>query len=745
MDLFDLQASISISIQNAIDSLIRLGEEASEVANRIERGIGGNNEAHIDTDEAQENVEDLTDDVEDQEKAVDDLEDKHSKLGGVLGGVGKGMLALGGFVVGLTGGFLALGESTQEYREDMGKLETAFKNAGHTTETAKQTYSDFFAVLGEEDRSVEAVNHLAELTSNTQELSQWSDICAGVVGRFGDSLPIESLTESANETAKVGKVTGAFADALNWAGLSEDEFNQKLAECNSETERATLITSVLHDTYKESADIYKEVNGSIMDSRTAQQRLTDTIAEFGKVAEPILTTIKDLTADLLNQMLPFVQLIGEGLTDAIGGDNNGLSKIAEGLDGLLENILNKAMNFIPQLAEVVSELIPMLITTILDNLPRLIQVILEAITTIIDMIANSLPDILIKISEMLPEIILSILDYIPALITALTQVIIGIVDALPTIIENLISALPSIIEAIINVLLGSIDILLDACIKLLMAIIDAIPVIIDAIIENLPKIITTIIDGLIQAIPKLLDGAIKFLLAIIDAIPVLVDAIIGDLPRIIDTIIDGLLEAQPQLIQASIDLFMGIVKAIPKIISSLIKSLDKITGTIFDTLKEIDLLEIGKDIIKGLINGLVEGAKGIWKAIKGIGKDIVDGFKDFFDINSPSRVIKNEIGYNIGDAVGVGAIESIPSIKKNIDQVSDSVYEQFDTNINPTNDVSYSGETTNNNALIEKLDSIENALKSLKIYLNNDVLVGEIAHAMDYQLGTITTSKERGN
>ena len=745
MDLFDLQASISISIQNAIDNLIRLGEEATEVANRIERGIGGNNEAHLDTDEAQENVEDLTDDVEDQEKAVDDLEDKHSKLGGVLGGVGKGMLALGGFVVGLTGGFLALGQSTQEYREDMGKLEVAFKNAGHTTETAKQTYSDFYAVLGEEDRSVEAVNHLAELTSSTEELSQWSDICAGVVGRFGDSLPIESLTESANETAKVGKVTGAFADALNWAGLSEDEFNQKLAECNSETERATLITSVLHDTYKESAEIYKEVNGSIMDSRTAQQRLTDTIAEFGKVAEPILTTIKGLTADLLNQMLPFVQLIGEGLTDAIGGDNNGLSKIADGLDGLLETILNKAMTFIPQLAEVVSQLIPMLATTILDNLPRLVQVLLSVVESLVSMLATAIPEILTKISEILPELIMSLLDYLPSLILSLTQLIIGIVDALPSIISNLIGAIPSIIDAIINVLLGSIDIMLDAYIKLLMAIIEAIPEIIDAIIVNLPKIINSIIDGLLQAIPQLLDGAIKFLLAIIDAIPVIVDALIGDLPKIIDSIIEGLLDAHPQLIEASVDLFMGIVKAIPKIIGSLIKSLDKITGTIFDTLKEIDLLEIGKDIIQGLIDGLVEGAKGVWKAVKGIGKDIVDGFKNFFDINSPSRVIKNEIGYNIGDAVGVGATESIPSIRKNIDKVSDSVYEQFDTNLNPTNEVSYNGETTNNNALIDKLDSIESALKSLKIYLNNDVLVGEIAPAMDYQLGTITSSRERGN
>lgn len=45
--------------------------------------------------------------------------------------------------------------------------------------------------------------------------------CRGVSGTFGDALPIEGLIESANETAKVGKVTGVLADALNWAGISE--------------------------------------------------------------------------------------------------------------------------------------------------------------------------------------------------------------------------------------------------------------------------------------------------------------------------------------------------------------------------------------------------------------------------------------------------------------------------------------------------------------------------------------------
>lgn len=79
----------------------------------------------------------------------------------------------------------------------MAKLDTAFTEAGHSTETAQQAYDSFYRILGESDRSVEAINHLAELTKNEQELSQWSTIAAGVTAKFGDSLPIEGLTEAA--------------------------------------------------------------------------------------------------------------------------------------------------------------------------------------------------------------------------------------------------------------------------------------------------------------------------------------------------------------------------------------------------------------------------------------------------------------------------------------------------------------------------------------------------------------------
>ena len=152
------------------------------------------------------------DELDDAADKTDKASGKLEKVGSVLKGLavtaGAAVATAGAALTGLTKSFLNLAESTREYREDQAKLDAAFITAGFTAEQASEAYTGFYAILGEEDRSVEAVNHLAKLCSTEEELAQWTDIAAGVWATFGDSLPIEGLTEAANETAKTGQLTG---------------------------------------------------------------------------------------------------------------------------------------------------------------------------------------------------------------------------------------------------------------------------------------------------------------------------------------------------------------------------------------------------------------------------------------------------------------------------------------------------------------------------------------------------------
>lgn len=212
----------------------------------------------------------------------------------------KGLKVLAAAATATVAALTAASEATREYRTNMAKLDVAFTDNGHSAAEAQEAYQELVGVLGESDQAVETANHLAKLTDNARDLATWTgDILPGVFATFGDSLPIEGLTEAANETAKVGQVTGPLADALNWAGVSEDKFNESLAACSDEQARQALITGTLSGLYKSAAAQYKRTNAEVIRANKANDAWTASLAKSGKVMEPIVTDVKELGVELL--------------------------------------------------------------------------------------------------------------------------------------------------------------------------------------------------------------------------------------------------------------------------------------------------------------------------------------------------------------------------------------------------------------------------------------------------------------
>lgn len=669
--------------------------------------------------ELQSKINSLNSDLEKNKNKLDDAAGASKKAAGGfegLKGAGAGVAGvLGGIAaacVGAITGFLGLAESTREYREDQAKLQTAFETNGFTAETATKAYQDMFAVIGESDRSVEAVNHLAKLTDSEEELAKWSDITAGVVGTFGDSLPIEGLTEAANETAKVSKVTGPLADAINWAttenkdwdaalssnkdalaafqqataegATAEDAFNAALAACNSEQERASLITNALNSIYGDAAAKYKEVNKDVMDAQRAQAGLTDATAKLGAIAEPIMTTLKILATDLLTAITPFVSLIGDGLTKALSGADGAAESLANGLSGIVSVLVEKVTTILPAVAEVFSQLVPTLVTALVNQLPLVLTTLLDIITQVINTLAATLPTIITAVVAIIPQLVIALVSAVPQLLQAAVTLLMAIVQALPTIINALVTALPTVVQTIVDVLIQSIPILIDGAIQLLMAIVDAIPQIIPPIIAALPQIINTIVNGLITALPQVLNGAIQLLMAIIKAIPTIVSALSGALPQIITAIVGTLASNFPQILKAGIDLLIGIVKAIPQIITELAANLPQIIDAIVNGLSDgiSAIADVGKDLIRGLWEGISDMAGWIADKISGFGESVLGSLKSFFGIASPSKVMADVIGKNLALGIGTGFEKSIGGVNKEIQNAMQ--FDDASVNVNAT-------------------------------------------------------------
>lgn len=267
-------------------------------------------------------------------QAIQDNADSISNAGSKVSGAGT---AISGGVIGAATALTGLASSQEDAIRQSGQLETAWISAGGTAEQASSTYAMFYRVLGDSDTATEASQNLARLTTNEQELQQWTDIAAGAYATFGDALPLEGLAEAAQETAHTGTVTGGLADALNWSTASaeqwsaalaghssaqaafnqaiadgqtkEDAFNAALAACGSEQERSQLITETLTGLYADAGRQYQETNKDLLASRDAQNEMSSSMQRLGEAAMPVQTAVTEIGASLLNQLAPALETV----------------------------------------------------------------------------------------------------------------------------------------------------------------------------------------------------------------------------------------------------------------------------------------------------------------------------------------------------------------------------------------------------------------------------------------------------
>lgn len=313
-----------------------LGAQYLEAKSKVDRLSKEYVETARATGETSDETKDLSQKLQEAQAECKSYADQLEELGDAFGGANEGSKSLGDSIAGavLKGNLMTAGasalwdgvkkvasaiwnmdEATEEYRIAQGKLNTAFEAAGYSTDVAAESYRAFYSILGDTDTATEASQLLAQLSVNEEDFATWADIAAGVYGTFGDSLPIEGLIEAANETAKVGQVTGVLADALNWVGISEDDFNQKLAQCATTEERTALITDTLAGKYQDATKIFKENNAVLIQARENQARLQDAQAKLGSETSRLKTALGSALAPAMEKIYAWCEKLTGGMAD----------------------------------------------------------------------------------------------------------------------------------------------------------------------------------------------------------------------------------------------------------------------------------------------------------------------------------------------------------------------------------------------------------------------------------------------
>lgn len=285
------------------------------------------------SDEYASVIGDLEDKMSEGADTADRLQKKMDETGETSQSANQGMTAFGHTVSELvvSGVEMAVGaiadllDKTRELRTEMSFLEQNARTAGVSLETTSEAMRNLNAITGETDSNVEAVSNLLAAGFDDNSLLEAVEALSGAVIQFPDTMKIESLADSLQETIATGEATGQFSELLGRLGINVDSYNKKIANM-SETSRANYSVQLLQrQGLAEVNDQWRENNKTLVEAADAEFEYNQTLAELGEILDPLRTEVlqginealtenQDTIADIAEFITGFISV----LVDVIG-------------------------------------------------------------------------------------------------------------------------------------------------------------------------------------------------------------------------------------------------------------------------------------------------------------------------------------------------------------------------------------------------------------------------------------------
>lgn len=576
----------------------------------------------------------------------------------------------------------------------------------------------------------------------------------------------KSMAKNIKSMSSAASGTGATAEAYKKLGVSVTDANGNLLDSDevywnlidalgnvdNETERDAMAMQVLGKSAQELNPLIEAGAERMQElGKQAQEAgyvlSDDALNAFGEFDDQIqyLTVGAEAAKNALGTVLlpVLTDLAGEGV-GLLGEFTNGV-KEADGdinaIAGVISEVLPKALSAVTGLLPTVLQMASTLIDSLVQNIPMFI-------TTIVGAIMAAAPQLLTTVVNVFSQLIVMTAEQAPALVgqvVALSAMLItAIAEQAPTIIEAVVGMIPQVIENLV----ACVPDLLEAAITLLMAIVQAVPEVVVALIDELPTIIDAVLAALDAALPLLLDAAIQLFMALVQALPTIIQRLGAALPKVISSITTFLINNLPLLLQAAIQLFGALIKAIPTIIVELVKALPQIISAIVKGLTSgISAIgEVGKNLVRGLWDGIKNMVGWITEKVKGFANTILGGIKNALGIHSPSK----EMAW-VGEMMSKGLAEGI---EENSDEPLDAMASVSSGLLNEAENVDglslqrqlqATVNTGTDTGLLSKLDRILSAIEAGKVLtIDGDTLVGATAGKYDAALGQRQLLAARG-
>ena len=682
------------SIESTEEKLDSLREAEKQVQQQFERGevsqdqYNGLQREIIATEQALGRLQNEARDTENRingidEKPIEQVEDAAEDAGDALRDAGDDashfgdMLKAGAIVEGVSGlvdSMSQLADETREYQRIMGSLEVSSERAGYTAEETADTYRQLYGVLGDDQTAATTTANLQALGFAQEDLKDLTNAAIGAWATYGDSIPIDGLAESINETIQAGKVTGNFADVLNWAGTSEDDFNAKLENAADSTERANIVMEELaRQGLVEAGEAWQKNNESLVESNQAAADFQDTMAEMSERISPVLTAVQNGINQLLGSLLDMT----EGIDFSAVGDS-----IEAGFSFVIDTILPKLRDGFQW---------------ILDNREALVTALIaigSAVTTymagqqVAAFATTTLPKIISGFSTFFTTLSGGggVFAALTAAINPVTLAIAGIAAAVGVVVGafatlwNTSEEFRTNITAIWNQLVTTFQTFTQGIVDRLNELgfnFENIGQVIQAAWQALCDFLAPVFEGAFQAVATIFDTVTGAILGVLDFF---IGVFTGDWEQALNGIKEfwgSIWDGICGIFETIIDTLMGIGEVIlswfgttwEDALNSVKDFFTNIWNNIVDFFSGLPgrMADIGYNIVTGIWNGISGAAGWLWNQISGFCSNIVNGIKNFFGINSPSKLMEDAVGKWLPPGIAVGFEDAMPKAMREID------------------------------------------------------------------------------
>lgn len=505
-----------------------------------------------------------------------------------------------------------------------------------------------------------------------------------VVGQLRNGFAGLTDTEKASYAATIAGERG-MSGLLAIVNSSENDFDKLTSAINDSTGAAEDMAKVRIDNLSGDITLLKSnlegVALSISDKfnpslRWAVQSASDLVTAFKK----------DGLSGALKHFSTLIPEISEGLSKSLPSM---LGSFMAGINGIIISLVKSVNELLPSFTDkvlpVAIKQFTNLITRLTARMPALLPNIVESGLTLFNGLLDSLNTVTTKLIGELPEIVSGIgekllnqgFDFLDKSI----QLFENLITAIETVADLILPKIPGIIDRIAERLIEKAPDLLDSALTLFEKLIESLDNVAGKLLPKLPELITNICDKLIEHIDDIIDTGFDLLVGLADGIVQCIPTLLTKIPEVITKLVTEFTKPDnlSQLIQAGVDLIVALAEGLPKTVTSIAEAVPKVTKNIIDTIMETDWLQVGKDIVEGILSGFLDVDFEMNEYFNEFGDNWVTGIKEIFGIHSPSKLMKDEVGKYLALGVGEGFTDNMKSVSE---KMKKSVPKTFDTTVN---------------------------------------------------------------